>query len=121
MREGLLALRDGTPGAPAGGRAVPRVFTRDELYHGPHLENAPDLVIHTNDGFDPKGALAKTEPFGRSALTGMHTYADALFFLNRPGVPTDDLDITDLAPTILALLGVDPPADMDGRMRLPKS
>jgi len=39
--------------------------------------------------------------------------------VNRPGVPTDGLDIIDLAPTILALLGVEPPASMDGRLRLP--
>ena len=57
-------------------------------------------------------------PVWRSALTGMHTYADSLFFVNRPDVPTDDLDIVDLAPTILTLLGVEPPADMDGRVRL---
>jgi arylsulfatase A-like enzyme len=48
----------------------------------------------------------------------MHTYDDALFYVNRPGVPTDGLDIVDLAPTILSLLGVDPPPDMDGRARL---
>jgi bisphosphoglycerate-independent phosphoglycerate mutase (AlkP superfamily) len=48
----------------------------------------------------------------------MHTYADSLFFVNRPGVPTDGLDIVDLAPTILALLGMDVPSDMDGRVRL---
>lgn len=119
VREGLLALRDDSPGAPAGGRPVPRVYARDELYHGPALDAAPDLVVHFNDGYDPKGALSKTDVFGRSVLTGMHTYADSLFFLNRPGVPTDGLDIVDLAPTILALLGVDPPGDMDGRVRLP--
>jgi predicted AlkP superfamily phosphohydrolase/phosphomutase len=116
--EGLLALRDDSAGAPAGGRPVSRIFARDELYHGPALESAPDLVIHFNDGYDPKGALSKTEVFGRSALTGMHTYADSLFFLNRPGVPTG-LDIIDVTPTILALLGVDVPDDMDGRVRLP--
>jgi predicted AlkP superfamily phosphohydrolase/phosphomutase len=119
VREGLLALHDPSPGAPAGGRPIPRVFARDELYHGPAVDAAPDLVIHFNDGYDPKGALSKTEVFGQSALTGMHTYADSLFFLNRPGVPTDGLDIVDLAPTILALLGVEPPGDMDGRVRLP--
>jgi predicted AlkP superfamily phosphohydrolase/phosphomutase len=118
VTEGMLALRDDSPGAPAGGRPVPRVFTRDELYHGPEVAHAPDLVVHFADGYDPKGALAKTEVFGRSVLTGMHTYPDSLFFVNRPGVPTDGLDIVDLAPTILALLGVDPPADMDGRVRL---
>jgi predicted AlkP superfamily phosphohydrolase/phosphomutase len=119
VSEGLLALRDTSAGAPADGRPVARVYARDELYHGPAVESAPDLVIHFNDGYDPKGALSKTEVFGRSALTGMHTYADSLFFLSRPDVPVDGLDIVDLAPTILTLLGVDPPRDMDGRVRLP--
>jgi len=118
VREGLLALHDPTPEAPAGGRPVPRVFTRDELYQGPYLDAAPDLVVHFNDGYDPKGAMARREVFGRSALTGMHTYADSLFYVNRPDVPTDGLDIVDLAPTILDLLGVPPPADLDGRVRV---
>jgi predicted AlkP superfamily phosphohydrolase/phosphomutase len=118
VREGLLGLHDDAAGAPAGGRPVPRVFARDELYHGPCVDSAPDLVVHFADGYDPKGALSKTEVFGRSALTGMHTYADALFVADRPDVPVDGLDIVDLAPTILALLGVEPPAAMDGRVRL---
>jgi predicted AlkP superfamily phosphohydrolase/phosphomutase len=120
VREGLLGLRDESAGAPAEGRPVPRVFARDEIYHGPCLDSAPDLVLHFSNGYDPKGALAKTELFGRSALTGMHTYDDALFCMNRSGVPTDGLDIVDLAPTILTLLGVMPPDDMDGRVRLPE-
>jgi predicted AlkP superfamily phosphohydrolase/phosphomutase len=118
LSESLLALQDPSPGAPAGGRPVPRVFARDELYSGPCLDSAPDLVIHFNDGYDPKGAMARREVFGRSALTGMHTYADSLFYVNRSGVPTDELDITDLAPTILTLLGIEPPSDMDGRARV---
>lgn len=119
LREGFLGLRDGSAGAPAGGRPVPCVFTRHELYRGPHSDSAPDLVLHFSPGYDPKGALAKREVFGRSALTGMHTYDDSLFFVNRPGVPTEDLDIVDLAPTILTLLGIEPPAAMDGRARVP--
>jgi predicted AlkP superfamily phosphohydrolase/phosphomutase len=118
VREGLLALHDDAPGAPADGRPVPRIFARDELYHGPCVGSAPDLVVHFADGYDPKGALSKTDVFGRSVLTGMHTYADALFVADRPGVPVDDLDIVDIAPTILTLLGVEPPAAMDGRVRV---
>ena len=120
VREGLLALRDDGPGRAADGRPVPRIFARDEIYRGPCVESAPDLVLDFADGYDPKGAFGRTELFGRSALTGMHTYADALFFVNRRDVPTDGLDITDVGPTILAALGIDPPADMDGRVRLPR-
>ena len=120
VREGLLAVRDDGPGAPGDGRAVPRIFARDELYRGPCVESAPDLVLDVADGYDPKGAFGRTEVFGRSALTGMHTYADALFFVNRPGVPTDGLDIVDVGPTILASMGIAPSADMDGRIRLPR-
>jgi predicted AlkP superfamily phosphohydrolase/phosphomutase len=118
LREEFLGLRDESPGAPAEGRPVPRVWTRDEIYRGACVDRAPDLVLDFAPGYDPKGALARTEVFGRSALTGMHTYDDSLFFVNRPGVPTDDLDIVDLAPSILSLLGVAPPVDMDGRVRL---
>ena len=119
VTEGLLALRDESPGAPAGGRPVPRVFRRDELYHGPELATAPDLVVHFTPGYDPKGALSRSDVFGRSALTGMHTHDDSLFFLDRKGVPIDGLDIVDVAPTVLTLLGLQPPAGMDGRARIP--
>jgi predicted AlkP superfamily phosphohydrolase/phosphomutase len=118
LREGLLALRDDSPGGPAGGRPVARVCTRAELYRGPLLDAAPDLVIDFNDGYDPKGALGRPEVFGRSALTGMHTFLDALFIASEPGIPTDGLEIIDLAPTILRLLGVTPPAAIDGQVRL---
>ena len=120
VREGLLALRDDRPGRAGDGRPVPRIFARDEIYRGPCVESAPDLVLDFADGYDPKGAFGRTELFGRSALTGMHTYADALFFMNRRDVPTDGLDIIDVGPTVLAVMGIDPPADMDGRVRLPR-
>ncbi len=112
---GLLALTYQTEagdGAPR--RPVQAVYRREEIYDGPQLEHAPDAVAHCNDGFDLKGAFARTALFGRSALTGMHTYDDALFSTNRPGVGTDGLAITDLAPTIVALLGCRA-TTMDGR------
>jgi predicted AlkP superfamily phosphohydrolase/phosphomutase len=118
VADGLLTLRDESPGGPGEGHPVPRLFARDEIYRGPQLATAPDLVLDFTNGYDPKGAFGKQAVFGRSALTGMHTYADALFFSNQAGIPTDGLDIVDLAPTILAGLGLEPPADMDGRVRL---
>jgi predicted AlkP superfamily phosphohydrolase/phosphomutase len=112
---GLSAIE--YPGAAVGGtrRPIRAVYRRDEIYQGPCVDQAPDAVLHFNDGFDIKGAIGRPELFGRSPLTGMHTYDDALFYVNRPGFPTRDLAITDLAPTVLGLLGCPPLAPMDGR------
>lgn len=113
--EGLAAVEYTGPVRGAVRRPVKTVFRRDQIYRGPQIEQAPDAVLHFNDGFDIKGAVAREELFGRSALTGMHTYDDALFLANRPGLRCDGIDITDLAPTMLSLLGADPEISMDGR------
>jgi predicted AlkP superfamily phosphohydrolase/phosphomutase len=118
VTSGMLELE--YPSARGPRQPVKAVHRRDEIYAGPCLDQAPDAVLHCHDGFDLKGALGKTELFGRSALTGMHTYDDALFYVNRPGFPTADLALTDLAPTILGLLDCPPLAPMDGRVLAPE-
>ncbi|MCC6767383.1 MAG: alkaline phosphatase family protein [Deltaproteobacteria bacterium] len=116
--EGLrgLAYPEGAVGD--GRRPVVAVRRRDELYSGPHVEDAPDAVIEPRAGFDFKGSIGRRALFDRSPLTGMHTYDDALFCVNRPDVPTDGLTVTDVAPTVLAWLGCPPLVPMDGRARV---
>jgi len=115
VTDGMLGLAYPGPAVGATRRPVKAVYRREEIYQGPYLDQAPDAVLHFHDGFDIKGAIARTEIFGRSPLTGMHTYDDSLFYVNRPGFPTDALAITDLAPTVLAMLGCSPASPMDGR------
>jgi len=111
--EGMLALQYESGGAARP--VVKAMHRRDDLYDGPCVDAAPDAVLEGHGGFDVKGGIGRPDLFGRSALTGMHTYDDALFFVNRPDVAVTGLAITDLAPTLLAWLGCRPIAPMDGR------
>jgi len=113
---GLAAVEYPGPAVNGVRRPVKAVYRRDDIYRGPQLAEAPDAVLHFHDGFDIKGAVGRGELFGRSPLTGMHTYDDALFYVNRPGLVLGALAITDLAPTLVALLGVAPEQAMDGRV-----
>lgn len=77
---------------------IEMVRTRDEAYSGPEAKNGPDLVPVGHHGFDLKASLGAKEIFGRSDLTGMHTWDDAFFWSKDPQGP--DLEITQLAEIV---------------------
>lgn len=105
---------------PANGQPiVERAYQREELYHGPRAAAAPDLVLATRDGYDPKGPFGKPRlTFRGDALVGMHTTPDAMLYIQGPRRIARRPAITDVAPTILELLGTPAPADFDGRSLL---
>jgi predicted AlkP superfamily phosphohydrolase/phosphomutase len=79
LAEAVASLRD-----PETGREIiQHVYKRDELYHGPCLEQAPDLVAMPYDGYDLKGAIGRPDVMGRTHLSGMHTFNDAFWLAAR--------------------------------------
>jgi predicted AlkP superfamily phosphohydrolase/phosphomutase len=103
--------------SPSGEKYVRQVFRREEVYRGRFFERAPDILIHWNptggeldrsavDLFNyqvngdhlPNGVLiASGEPFKRRArISGAR--------------------LIDVAPTILHVLDVPVPSDMEGRV-----
>jgi predicted AlkP superfamily phosphohydrolase/phosphomutase len=122
----LLALRD-----PQDGQAViERVWQREELYHGPALARAPDLVLSwRDDAYEPRPALGAPglpvfqdrvglSEFVATPLTGCHR-RDGILLAYGAGIepgPVMDGSILDLAPTILYALGLSVPREMDGRI-----
>jgi len=92
LKARLLELRhEGRP-------VIRRVFERDEIYSGPETPRGPDLVALSNWGYDLKGSIKANAVFGKSDLTGMHTWDDAFFWSAEPAPP--DLNIVDLAGII---------------------
>jgi predicted AlkP superfamily phosphohydrolase/phosphomutase len=106
-----LALRDPDSGDPI----FQAVFTREDLYHGPYLEQAADLILAPHDGYDPKGPLYKeTLTFKGDDLVGMHTYDDAMLYVGGRTIPPTRFSVLNVMPTILDLMQVPHPPGLDG-------
>lgn len=99
LKEELLSL------VIDGEKAIKTVLFKEDIYHGSLYDDAPDLVALPYKGYDLKGAINKTELTGKGFLTGGHTREDAVFFINRK-IETNDVNIIDIGPTIISLLGI---------------
>jgi predicted AlkP superfamily phosphohydrolase/phosphomutase len=117
--ERLRALKDPADGAPL----VDEIYLKEDIYSGPYLEDAPDIVffprnletIAFGDFEFPSNKLV--EP--AYAISGHHRMNGVLFMRGpgvRPGLELGDASIIDMAPTILYNLGLPVPDDMDGQV-----
>lgn len=74
IKENLLQLN-----APnSNEKIIDKVMYKEEIYSGDNLRFAPDIIVHPKNGYDIKASLDGNSIFTHSALTGMHTYEDAL-------------------------------------------
>jgi predicted AlkP superfamily phosphohydrolase/phosphomutase len=105
-------LRDPETGEPM----LEKVIRREEIYHGPELERAADLILVPRYGYDLKGAFGKeTLTFKGDELVGMHTYDDAMIAVRDHRIARDGFSIVDATATVLKLMGVEPPASLDSQ------
>jgi predicted AlkP superfamily phosphohydrolase/phosphomutase len=119
LKAGLLAI----PHPDTGAALVERVYERDELYDGPHARLAPDLTVVLGDwryrtiglhDFTTHQVISPAfGPTGDHRMEGVLVAAGPPF---RPGAVPQGATLLDVAPTLLHLLGVPVPDDMDGRV-----
>jgi predicted AlkP superfamily phosphohydrolase/phosphomutase len=101
-----------------GARAVREVWIRDEVFPGNRQEHLPDLMVTWNDAL-PFGALASSrigivEGVSPDPRPGTHS-PEGFLLATGGGIPRGhqgDGHLLDVAPTVLRLLGLEPPADM---------
>ena len=106
-----LELRDPDDGQPIFQAA----FRREEIYQGPYLEQAADLILAPYDGYDPKGPLYKEALTHKGEeLVGMHTYDDAMLYLGGHSCSPGRFSVLNVMPTILQLMGIARPPELDG-------
>lgn len=115
---------------PTGEPLVKQVLRREDLYHGPFLTDAPDLIIIWHDyGYWGRARYDQSVPklfetdfhwdFGVLPISGTHR-PEGILMAVGPGITAGqaitDAKLIDLAPTILAFLGIPVPRGLDGRV-----
>jgi predicted AlkP superfamily phosphohydrolase/phosphomutase len=116
----LLSLRDDEKNR----LAVKNVFDRDDVYRGPYVDGAPDLMAGFQVGYRAAwhavtGGVGdrifedNLRPWG-----GDHNMnpedVPGIFFCNR-AIDREELHIEDIAPTVLDIFGVTVPGHIDGK------
>jgi predicted AlkP superfamily phosphohydrolase/phosphomutase len=61
-----------------GEKVIRNVFYKEDIYNGPFLESAPDLVLLSHYGFDLKAGITKTSLYGKTFFEGMHSQDNAV-------------------------------------------
>ncbi len=108
----LTDLRDLTRSLEIGGRKVIRdVYAKEEIYAGPLLDRAPDLVLVADHGFNLRGTPRAEQLHGRTIFTGKHTQDTA--FLLVAGAPRPEAvparpTVCDVKPLITPASGPGP-------------
>ena len=106
---------------PAGERApIYAVHTKPEMYHGSHAEEAPDIQLVMLEGYEAFSWASIADGMFTDSVdrTGTHN-TRGVVAIKGSGVssgPITEASVYDVAPTILGILGVEIPSDMDGRV-----
>jgi predicted AlkP superfamily phosphohydrolase/phosphomutase len=120
IAEGLLMWRDPENGKPV----VTHPALREDVYHGPHVKNAPDILVGYARGY--RASWATTSGKIPASLiedndrewSGDHCMdaraVPGVLLSNRPLV-SPQADLKDLPVSILAHFGVDAPPQMQGQ------
>jgi predicted AlkP superfamily phosphohydrolase/phosphomutase len=104
--------------------AIQAVYQASDIYNGPFLNSAPDLIVGYAEGYRASwdasiGRVTQTIfDDNRKAWRGDHCVDPPLVpgvLFSNLKITTDDPGIEDLAPTALSLFGVKAPVWMEGR------
>jgi Uncharacterized conserved protein len=127
--EKLGELRDPRTGRPI----IARVYRRDEIFHGPFSDKGADLILDwwsedslfstapsfPKDSNKPAVIIREHRPSEDSEWGGTHRL-NGILIGRGPALKTaaeiENAQLIDLAPTLLYLLGVAVPEDMDGKV-----
>jgi predicted AlkP superfamily phosphohydrolase/phosphomutase len=86
-----------------GKKVIKRVYRKEELYEGPLVDRAPDLVLLANEGFNLRANLKAKQLWGKDAFTGKHSQSDA-FLLVWGNIAPDSVPETPCVSDVVGII-----------------
>ncbi|MFC1852123.1 alkaline phosphatase family protein [candidate division CSSED10-310 bacterium] len=124
LKTELISKLNGLTDPEKGKVSITKVYDTAQIYHGPYVHNAPDLIIGYGDGYraswDGVTGIIDDTIFedNTRAWSGDHCVdpnnVPGVIFCNR-ALKQENPSIADIAPTALSLYKIDIPAYMDGK------
>lgn len=124
LRDELMAVLPTVKDPATNTPIVRTLWRREECFHGPYAADMPDiiLVMHPQYGSSDRLSNYSAVVTDRPSINdpGGH-HIEGIFIAKGPEVaanpqPLPGLQIEDIAPTVLHLMGLPVPSDMDGRV-----
>jgi len=122
IREEIINKLSELKDPETGDYVVRKVYKREEIYEGPYLNQAPDIIATPNDYYEFFGmhgfSFNKVIDY-TFANSGEHTLNGIFIAVGegiKRGVEIEGANIIDLAPTILHIMNLPIPIHMDGKV-----
>jgi predicted AlkP superfamily phosphohydrolase/phosphomutase len=119
FRERLIRDLEALCDPATGERIISGIFKREEVFPGPAMKDAPDLLLVLRDfGFV---SIKNKEPVvqQREQAAGTH-HPEGVFLACGPGIRKGEvvapMNIADVGATLVYSMGLEVPSDLDGRV-----
>ena len=120
LRDELIEKIEAITDPDTGERITKKVFKREDIYHGPNVSRAPNLLVLNHDAYHNRAGLAQDSVFAKTWKWKGNNRHYGLFMIAgpgiTPGVKVQGVRIVDISPTVLHAAGVPLPNDIDGRV-----
>ncbi len=123
LREQIISMLGDLTDPETGNQVMEHIYRREEVYSGPYVDQLPDILLlprnleYIATGLSEFVSNAVIAP--SFAYSGTHRMYGTFMLWGdgvKEGLTAEDAAIIDMAPTILHLLGLPVPRDMDGRV-----
>lgn len=118
LKEEIITKLESFKDPETGKNPIKKVYRSEEIYSGKYAKKGPDLVALDSDEYHNKGGIGIDTLFSKSLWKGNNALY-GMYLISGDGIKKGkkiDIDIYDLAPTILHIFNIPIPLDMDGKV-----